>query len=82
VQILKFPEVFRNIAQFLAVDTALVDLVEENMHVFSFLSPVLFQLLGNQLFWETITTLISVGVWLQSISWERNNIRRLRWWAW
>jgi hypothetical protein len=80
-QTLKFPEVFRNIAQFFAADTALVDLVDEHMHVFSFLSPVLFQLFGNQPFWETITALIGVGVRLQSTSWERIDIRRLRWWA-
>jgi hypothetical protein len=37
-QTFKFPEVFRNIAQFFAVGTALVDLVEENISVVCSLS--------------------------------------------
>jgi hypothetical protein len=68
-----FPDVFRNVAQFVAaggkgadtIGTAFVSLVEENTHVFPFLSPFVFQLLANPLFLGAVPTLAGIGAGLR-----------------
>jgi hypothetical protein len=66
----EFPDVFRKVAQFIAVGVALVTLVEENTRVFPFL-------LANQFFLEAVPTQAGVGT-----SCGRSGSCRLRWWTW
>jgi hypothetical protein len=66
-------DIFRSIAAFVSTGgpeveetiLGLIALVEQNPHVFPFLSPIVFQLLLNPRFLSAVSTLVAVAVGLK-----------------